>query len=217
MMFADRNEAGKLLAERLKKKEIKNPIIVAIPRGGIPVADPIARTLKSDLRLSMTRKIGHPLFEEFAIGAVSLDKILLSAQQQTDNKRIDETIEKERRRIREMIRIFDHEVKEDLIQGKTVLLVDDGIATGKTMQLAVEEIKQMNPKKIFICTPVCTIKAKEMLQTQVDEMISIQTPVSFAGIGAYYHNFNQLTDNEIVELLRKNISAQENHEKLNPI
>jgi len=203
MIFADRNEAGRLIAERLIKKQINNPIVVAIPRGGIPVADPIARVLKSDLRLSMTRKIGHPLFEEFAIGAVSLDKLLLSPQQQTDKKHIEETIEKERRRIREMIRIFDHEIKEELIHEKTVVLVDDGIATGKTMQLAVEEIKQMNPKKIIICTPVCAIQANEILQDKVDEIISLQTPASFAGIGAYYHNFNQLTDNEILDLLRK--------------
>ncbi len=210
MVFADRNEAGKLLAERLKKKEIENPIVVAIPRGGIPVANPITQTLKSELRLSITRKKGHTLYDELTIGTASLDKLLQSPGQIIEKIYIEETIEKERRRIRDTIRIFDYEVTKDLIEGKTVLIVDDGIVTGNTMQLVIEEIKPMNPKKIFICIPVCTIKAKEKLQTQVDEMITLQTPVSFAGIGAYYHNFNQLTDNEIVELLRKNISEQKN-------
>lgn len=203
MIFQDRNEAGKLIAERLKKDEIINPIVIAIPRGGIPVADPIARKLNSDLRLSMTRKIGHPLFKEFAIGSVSLDKLLLSPQQQTENNYIEESIEKERRRIREMIRIFDHEISLETIQAKTVFIVDDGIATGKTMLLAVREIKELNPKKIIICTPVCALNAMEILQREVDEIISLQTPASFAGIGAYYHNFNQLSDNEVIELLRK--------------
>ena len=203
MIFADRNEAGRLIAEKLQKKEITNPMVVAIPRGGIPVALPIALALNSDLKLSMTRKIGHPLSEEFAIGAVSLDDMLLSPQQQTNNKYIEETIEKERRRIREMIKIFDHEITKDLIEGKNVFLVDDGIATGKTMQLAVEEIKKMNAHKIVICTPVCAIKARDILENEVDEILSLQTPHSFSGIGAYYHNFNQLSDNEVMELLRK--------------
>ena len=216
MIFSDRNEAGKLLAEKLKKKEIKNPIVVAIPRGGIPVADLITRALNAELRLSIQRKKRDPLYDEFAIGAVSFDNLLLSPHQGTEKRYIEETIERERRRIREMIRIFDHEVNEDIINGKTVLLVDDGIATGKTMQLALEEIKPMNPKKIIICTPVCTIKAKEILQPQVDEMISLQTPVSFAGIGAYYNNFNQLTDNEIIELLRKHINMHNNQKDLIP-
>jgi predicted phosphoribosyltransferase len=217
MIFADRNEAGKLLAERLKKEVIKNPIVVAIPGGGIPVAYPITQTLKSELRLSITRKKGQSFYDELNTGTTSLDKLLLSPGRIPEKIYIEETIEKERLRIRETIKIVDHEITKDLIEGKTVLLVDDGIATGNTMQLALEEIKSMNPKKIFICTPVCKIKAKEKLQTQVDEMILLLTPVSFAGIGAYYHNFNQLTDNEIVELLRKNISVQKNHEVLNPI
>jgi adenine/guanine phosphoribosyltransferase-like PRPP-binding protein len=207
MIFSDRNEAGRLIADRLINKEITNPMVVAIPRGGIPVAVPIAYSLNSDLKLSMTRKIGHPLSEEFAIGAVRLDDKLLSPQQQTNIKYIEETIEKERRRIREMIKIFDHEITRDLIQGKNVFLVDDGIATGKTMQLAVEEIKKMNANKIVICTPICAIKARDMLENEVDEIISLQIPQSFAGIGAYYHNFNQLSDNEVIEILRKQRSS----------
>ena len=203
MKYADRNEAGRLISELLLKKEIINPIIVAIPRGGIPVAVPIAKALNADLKLSMTRKIGHPLFEEYAIGAVSLHNILLSPEQQTKKKYIEETIEKERRRIREMIKTFDHQITEDLLLNKYVVLVDDGIATGKTMQLAVEEIKKMKANKIIICTPVCSIKAREILEKEVDEIISLQTPNSFAGIGAYYHNFNQLSDNEVIDLLRK--------------
>ena len=150
MIFADRNEAGKLLAERLKKEVIKNPIVVAIPGGGIPVAYPITQTLKSELRLSITRKKGQSFYDELNTGTTSLDKLLLSAGQIPEKIYIEETIEKERRRIRETIRIVDHEITKDLIEGKTVLLVDDGIATGNTMQLALEEIKSMNPKKIFI-------------------------------------------------------------------
>lgn len=211
MKFLDRNEAGSLLAQELIKKEIKNPVVVAIPRGGIPVSAPIAFALDAPLRLSMTRKIGHPYYEEFAIGAVSLDKFLVS-QQQVEKKYIEEAIEKERRRIREMIRIFDHEIKEEDIKGKTVLLVDDGIATGKTVQLAAEEIKQMNPLKILVCVPVCSIPAFGILEKEVDEIIALRIPSSFSGIGAYYHNFNQLTDNEVIGILRKqkNIVPQEN-------
>jgi phosphoribosylpyrophosphate synthetase len=208
MKFLDRNDGGLLLAEKIHQINIKKPIVIAIPRGGIPVAIPIAQRLNSELKLSMTRKIGHPKYEEFAIGAVSLNKLLLSPDQQLEKNYIEESIEKERRRIREMIRIFDHEIVEASIKGKTVILVDDGIATGKTMELAVSEIRQNHPDKIIVCVPVCSIKAYESLQTKVDEVISLLKPASFSGIGAYYHHFEQLTDKEIIEMLKSSMNHQ---------
>lgn len=207
MRFFDRNEAGSLLADKLNEKNISNPLIVAIPRGGIPVAIPIANKLNAELKLSMTRKIGYPGYEEFAIGAVSLKRLLLSSKEQSEKKYIEVAIEKERRRIREMIRIFDHEINEDDIKDKTVLLVDDGIATGRTMELAITDIKEMHPKKITICTPVCSIQAHDKLEEKVDKIISLIKPMSFSGVGSYYDHFDQLTDNEIVGLLRKSSNS----------
>lgn len=203
MRFFDRNEAGSLLANKLDVKNISNPLVVAIPRGGIPVAIPIARKLNAELKLSMTRKIGYPGHEEFAIGAVSLNRLLLSSKEQTEKKYIETAIEKERRRIREMIRIFDHEIDEEVVNDKTILLIDDGIATGKTMELAIHDIKEMHPKKIMICTPVCSIQAYDNLYNKVDNITSLIKPVSFSGVGSYYEHFDQLTDNEIVRQLRK--------------
>jgi len=152
MRFFDRNEAGSLLADKLNEKNISNPLIVAIPRGGIPVAIPIANKLNAELKLSMTRKIGYPGYEEFAIGAVSLKRLLL-------------------------------------------------------MELAITDIKEMHPKKITICTPVCSIQAHDKLEEKVDKIISLIKPMSFSGVGSYYDHFDQLTDNEIVGLLRKSSNS----------
>ena len=202
MKYLDREDAGISLSEKLIEKKIESPVIIALPRGGIPVAIPIAKILNAPLKLLMVRKIGHPNNEEFAVGAVSLEDLFLSETATIRPEYIQEKVKTERTRIREMIKKFGHQINSGEVEGKTVILVDDGIATGQCMMLAISELRKAKPAKIIIAVPVCGLTAYNLLAKKADEIISLHTPPSFSGIGAYYEDFSQLSDNEVMDLLK---------------
>jgi putative phosphoribosyl transferase len=201
MLFFNRESAGIEIANILYKKSLKNAIVVALPRGGVPVAIPIASALKSTLKLIMIRKIGHPINEEYAIGAVSLTDLIIADTVQVDAGYIQETVIKERKRIKEMVLIFNHQIVPKEIEGNTVILVDDGIATGYCMKLAIKEIKKNKPGKLIVSVPVCSLSSFDFLSEETDEILCLQKPASFWGIGSYYQDFSQLTDEDIISLL----------------
>lgn len=203
MFFLNRESAGGEIANKLDKKLIKNPIVVAIPRGGIPVAIPIAKALKASLKLILIRKIGHPFNEEYAIGAVSQTDLLIATSTEVDSSEIDRIVIKERKRIKEMISIFNNQILPVETAGQTVILVDDGIASGYCMKLAVKEIKKNNPYKVIITAPVCSLSSIDMLSEEADEIICMQQPASFCGISSFYQDFHQLKDDEISHLLSR--------------
>lgn len=202
MKYLDREDAGISLSEKLIEKKIESPVIIALPRGGIPVAIPIAKILNAPLKLLMVRKIGHPNNEEFAVGAVSLEDLFLSETATIRPEYIQEKVKTERTRIREMIKKFGHQINSGEVEGKTVILVDDGIATGQCMMLAISELRKAKPTKIIIAVPVCGLTAYNLLAKKADEIISLHTPPSFSGIGAYYEDFSQLSDNEVMDFLK---------------
>lgn len=202
MKYLDREDAGISLSEKLIEKKIESPVIIALPRGGIPVAIPIAKTLNAPLKLMMVRKIGHPNNEEFAVGAVSLGDLFLSETATIRPEYIQEKVKAERIRIREMIKKFGHQINAGELKGKTIILVDDGIATGQCMMLAISELRKEKPTKIIVAVPVCGSTAYNLLSKKADEIISLHTPPAFSGIGAYYEDFEQLSDNEVVDLLK---------------
>ena len=201
MLFFNRESAGIEIANILYKKSLKNAIVVALPRGGVPVAIPIASALKSTLKLIMIRKIGHPINEEYAVGAVSLTDLIIADTAQVDAGYIRETVIKERKRIKEMVLIFNHQIVPKEIEGNTVILVDDGIATGYCMKLAIKEIKKNKPGKLIVSVPVCSLSSFDFLSEETDEILCLQKPASFWGIGSYYQDFSQLTDEDIISLL----------------
>lgn len=204
MEFLDRDEAGTLLAQKLIDKKIERPIIIALPRGGVPIAVPIAKALHATLKLAMVRKIGHPGNLEYAIGAVSSTDVLISETGTVKQEFIQEAIKKERKRIDEMTKIFDQKIEEDDIRNNTVIIVDDGIATGQTMRLAVSDIKKYKPTKIIVAVPVCGLTAFNKLSKEADEIISLHTPSYFSGISAYYQDFPQLSDADIIKMISEN-------------
>lgn len=199
-LFKDRTEAGKLLAKKIARLGMSPECVLAIPRGGVPVGKEIANHFNIPLRLMLVRKIGHPSNEEYAIGAVSKKNILLSDVEKINPAFITKQIQKERGRIAEMEVRFGN-VWDQTETAKHLLLTDDGIATGQCMELAINELKKNNGLIISVAVPVCPVNTFVRLQKLVDHFICLKTPGSFTGIGAYYEDFSQLTDREVVKMI----------------
>ena len=201
--FADREDAGIRLGETLADTGIKADLVLAIPRGGVPVALMVAEKFQLPLKLYLVRKIGHPFNDEYAIGAVTENELLLNASEKPDSIYLNATIQKERERIREMKDKFGHEATRKDILGKKIILVDDGIATGTCIQLAIKEIRKMGAAEIIVAAPVCPSATKETIRQSADKIIILKTPPHFVGIGAYFADFSQLTDNQVMELTKR--------------
>jgi putative phosphoribosyl transferase len=201
--FADREDAGTRLGETLADIGIKADLVLAIPRGGVPVAMMIAKKFQLPFKLYLVRKIGHPFNDEYAIGAVTENELLLNESEKTDSTYLNAAIQKERERIREMKEKFGHVATSKDILGKKIVLVDDGIATGTCIQLAIREIRKMGAGEIIVAAPVCPFATKETIRQSVDKIIILKTPSHFVGIGAHYADFSQLTDSQVIELTKK--------------
>ncbi len=206
MIFRDRQDAGKQLAEKLMKFKGENPIILAIPRGGAVVAREIAISLKAELTLIIPRKIGAPYNPELAIGAVTedgstiLDKGVISYLDVSE-----EYIESEKQKqINEIKRrIEKYRVKELKLKDRTVIIVDDGIATGSTMRAAIKSIKNQGAEKIIVAVPVAPPDTIEKMENEVDELICLYTPQYFNAVGAFYQHFDQTTDKEVIGIIEE--------------
>lgn len=209
MYFADRRDAGKKLAQALAKYKNQDVVILALPRGGVVVAEEIANALQAPLNLMITHKIGHPYQPEYAIAAVS-ERGHIVINPREVNFIDQEWFEREKeRQILEIKRKRKSYLKgkQDLpLKGKIAILVDDGIATGLTMEVAVLELKDLHPEKIVIAVPVSPKKTADQFRSKVDDFICLHVPEEgeFLGaIGAYYRDFSQVEDEEVLEILDK--------------
>lgn len=202
--FINRKDAGKKLAVLLLKEVpgLVNAIILALPRGGVVVAAEIAKKMALPLDIIVTRKIGAPLNPEYAIAAVSSNKVVLSGHEEVDRKYLEEQITKERLEIERRQREYRGNKPTPNFQGKIVVLVDDGLATGLTMQVTIEEVKMANPKKIIIALPVAPPESLEKLKTMVDKIVILCLKPLFFAVGQFYENFNEVTDAEVKALLQ---------------
>lgn len=205
-MFSHRPEAGQQLAGKLKHFSGKDVVVLALPRGGVVTAEPVARTLKAPLDLLIVRKVGHPSQPEYAIAAVAEDgHVLLNA----DETRIDQTafhqlVEAERQEARRRREKYLGTRLPIPVKGKIVVLVDDGIATGLTMKAAIGEIRHRQPRKIVVAVPVAPHEVAVELKKMADEVVTLYDEADFRGaIGAYYEEFPQVTDEEVIEILAK--------------
>lgn len=211
MIFKDRREAGRILAERLKALRDENPVILALPRGGVPVAYEVARGLSAPLDLVLARKIGAPDQPEFAIGAIAdgpvpelvLDQRLIQALEVTgeylDHAKTQALAEIERRRA---VYLKDRKPKD--IQGCLVILVDDGIATGATMLAAIRAVRQRGPARLVMAVPVAAQATIKRLGPEVNEIVCLQMPKALRAVGYFYRDFSQLEDQEVIDLLAAN-------------
>ena len=202
--FTNRMEAGFALAEKLMKYKNGHCIVLAIPRGGVPVGAVVAKELNLPLQVWLCKKIGHPFQKEYAIGAVTLSDVYLVPHTDVSDAYIELETERVRQRLRNMQQLFSGLCSEASPEGKTVLLVDDGIATGNTLIAAIRLLKKSKPSRIVVAVPVASKEALALMETEADECICLHTPGFFTGVGAYYEDFAQVTDEEVAELLKQN-------------
>lgn len=207
MKYQNRHEAGKILAKHLKKySEKKDVIILALPRGGVPVGYEVAKALSVPLDVFIVRKLGVPFQEELAMGAIaSHDALVLNDEiiqtlniSQSD---IHKVMQSEKKELKRRENLYRGNRPALALQDKTVILIDDGIATGATMRAAILAIRTQNPQKIVMAVPVAAASTCEEMSPLVDELICPLMPTAFYAVGAWYENFSQTTDEEVSELL----------------
>ena len=204
-MFQDRIDAGNQLATSLKKIKTDNAVVVAIPRGGLPLGSIVAKTLKAPLDVVLTKKIGHPHHREYAIGAVSLEDIVLGDAIGITKSYIDEETKKIRAKLGERHDQYYKNSQPLDLKDKTVIIVDDGIATGNTLLATIEMVHKQKPEKIIVAVPVAPKSAiiKLRANPKVQEVISLLVPYNFHAVGQFYEEFDQVTDEEAIRLLQE--------------
>lgn len=202
-MFRDRLGAGLMLAAKLKKYKNDQGIILAIPRGGVPVAYAVAKELGFPMDVILTKKIGHPMNKEYAIGAASLTDCFIIPHENVSEEYIKQELLRVRTRLKEMYTMFMGNKEPENLKGKTVIIIDDGIATGNTLLGTVHVLRKNNPGKIVIGVPVASQSAVQKLSKEVDEVVAVLIPEEFYGVGAFYEDFEQVSDDEVMRYLHK--------------
>jgi Predicted phosphoribosyltransferases len=207
MLFENREQAGKLLSDILKQyKDQPDVIALGLPRGGVVVAAEIAKHLNIPLDVIVPRKIGHPINPEFAVGAITEDSELIfdkesSAFLDLDYEAIKPIIESERKELKRRVELYRKGKPPLNLKDKRVILIDDGIATGHTILVSIASVKKQSPKEIIVAVPVLPLSAVEKIQKAADHLAYLASPKHFYAIGAFYRDFGQTTDEEVLDLL----------------
>lgn len=210
MPFTDRIEAGRQLAKALSHYKVQQPVVLALPRGGVPVAAEIAGALDAPLDLILVRKIGVPFQPELAMGAVvdgdkpitvrNEDVIKLTGVKEREFNAIrdEELAEIERRRKR-----YLGDRPHPLIAGRTIIIVDDGIATGATIRAALRATAERKPSRLVLAVPVAPTDTLQALRGEADDIVCLEDYAEFGAIGLYYADFRQISDTEVIEILAR--------------
>ena len=208
MLFEDRNDAGRRLAKALAEYKDKGCIVLALPRGGVPIAAIVADALAASLDLLLVRKVGAPQSPELAIGAIvdganpvvvrnpRILRITGTPDATFDKIAARELVEIERRR-----GLYLQGRPPADLEGKTVIVIDDGIATGATMQVALKSLRQRGAKELVLAVPVASRSALQMLHADADRIVCLESPEPFAAVGSFYRDFSQLEDEDVIRLL----------------
>jgi putative phosphoribosyl transferase len=206
--FANRQAAGRALARELAKKHLVEPVVLALPRGGVPVAVQIAKALKAPLDLVLVRKIGVPFEPELAAAAVvdggepeivvNDDVISLAG---LDCDYIDQEAKRELAEIERRRQAYLGDRPRVPLAGRTLIVVDDGIATGASVRAALKALRRRGPKALVLAVPVASAETVEALRAEVDQLVCLATPEPFLAIGIHYLDFRQLSDQEVVSCL----------------
>lgn len=210
MRFRDRAHAGRELAEHLRilqeKGTLPDPVVLALPRGGVTVAREVARALGAPLDVLVVRKIGAPLHEEYGVGAIAGDGPPLFdaralAQLGLDEEELAPVVERERTELHRR----EHRYREDRpapdLRGRTAILVDDGLATGATARAAVRAVRRQEPERVVVAAPVCSHEASDLLRAEADDVVCLSRPSPFHAVGLWYDDFDQVTDDEVLDAL----------------
>jgi len=200
--FQDRRDAGERLATRLQQSSYRHPLIVGLPRGGVPVAARIALALKAPLEVLIVRKLGVPGHEEFAVGALAsgdvsvLDESLVK-RLAIDDRTLQRVIDRERGELKRREARFRGERSFPSLSGRDVIVVDDGIATGSTMRAALQAIRKLGAQRCVLAVPVAPADSLESLRSEADETICLATPEDFSAVGQWYQRVDQTDDEEV--------------------
>jgi putative phosphoribosyl transferase len=206
--FEDRRDAGRRLAGKLSRFEDERTVVFALPRGGVPVGYEISRSLGAPLDVFVSRKLGAPGQPEFGIGAVAAGGVRVLNEDVVRRLGIpDDYVQKitaqELAEVGRRLRYFRGERPETEVGGRTAILVDDGLATGVTARAAVQALRLRRPRRLILAAPVCAAQTAALFKTAVDELVCLESPSDLGAIGFWYRNFEQTSDEEVVELLER--------------
>ncbi len=209
MIFQDRTDAGQRLAVRLKKYANRPDVLVlALPRGGVPVAYEVAKQLGAPLDIFLVRKLGVPGHEELAMGAIASGDVRVINEDIVSYLRIPEEVidsiaEREQQELERREQSYRVDRPPPDLNGRVVILIDDGLATGSTMRAAAAALRKQDPARIVVAVPVSSPETCNEFRSEVDEIVCAVTPEPFRGVGMWYHDFSQTTDEEVRELLER--------------
>ena len=208
ILFEDRVDAGRQLAERLAPYAEERPVVFALPRGGVPVGAEVSRSLGAPLEVIVSRKLGAPGQPEFGIGAVAPSGVRVLNERAVRALGIEEDYlemisarelaEAERR-----LKLFRGDRPYPDLERRTAILVDDGLATGVTARAALLALRRMNPRRLVLAVPVCALQTAELLRPEADDVICLLAPANLEAVGLWYRNFEQTSDEEVVRLLEE--------------
>lgn len=217
-VFEDRTEAGRRLAERLTRYRDEAPLVLALPRGGVPVGAEVARVLDAPLDVFISRKLGAPGQPELGIGAVAqggtrvLNERIVEHIGVPDNY-LERITARELEEVERRSRLLRGDRPEPEVKGRIAILVDDGLATGVTARAAIRALREREPSRLVLAVPVCPSQTAQLLSPEVDEMVFLEAPSDFVAVGLWYQDFEQVTDEEVVEILD---NARREREESNP-
>ncbi|MBG0562809.1 phosphoribosyltransferase [Actinoplanes aureus] len=212
MIFANRTEAGRALAGRVAEvigaAGEGRPLVLALPRGGLPVAAPVAERIGGDLDIVVARKIGAPGHAEFGVGAVAEDGPPVYDRQNLryagiTEKDVAATLAGERAELSRRIRRYRGDRPPPPVRGRTVVLIDDGLATGVTAHAALRWVREHDPQRLILAVPVCAPQARDALAPETDALVYLSAPEQFLAVGRWYADFTQLTDEDVDEVLSR--------------
>jgi len=214
VIYRDRLDAGRILATRLLKyKDRADVLVLALPRGGVPVAFEVAKALHVSLDIFLVRKLGVPGHEELAMGAIATGGVRVLNDEVVDYLEISERVidaatERELEELTRRERAYRGDRPEPHVRGKTVILIDDGLATGSTIRAAAAALRQQQPARIVVAVPVSAPQTCDEYTIGVDEIVCAVTPEPFVGVGRWYLDFSQTKDEEVRELLEQARAAE---------
>lgn len=206
--FADRQDAGWRLAERLLPLAAEDPVIVALPRGGVPVAREIALALDAPLDILAVRKLGAPHNPEYGIGAVAEDGTRAIDSEAIsvlgiENRILESIVARETAELRRRVGLYRDGRAPIELADRTVIVVDDGVATGVTDAAALLALRRRNPRRLVLAVPVCAPESAQRLREYADEIVCLQAPPFFRGVGERYRDFSQVSDEEVMAVLEE--------------
>ncbi len=204
--FRDRRQAGRLLAARLAEMDLGDAVVIALPRGGVPVGFEVAKALRAPLDVGLVRKLGHPSQPELGLGAIGEDGTIVvderaMAAYGVSRERIEAIARDESRELERRRRLYRDDVPPVAVRGRTVVVVDDGIATGLTATAACRVLGAQGAERVILAVPVCPAGWADRAPDDIDAVVALQEPTHFLSVGAWYDNFDQTTDDEVIALL----------------